>query len=362
MARFAVRVAPAPQRSHPAHDLVLGIGRVAGDAVPVGHAAQPGQLAFGQLARGGNAAGVQGLELLARQVRRRALARARRACGLLQRMPALAVADAAHGRQIRVQIGTLHQHPDFAQQALGEHLLKPGRDALMQPGAICGLQRDHFNGQLRRALSALVKRRQRPATDLPDLERACDALAVARRQASCGDRVDFGQLGMQGRPADLGRLTGNVFAHLGVRRRHVVQTVDQGLEIQHGAAHQQRLPAPLSDLLNQDQRIASKLRGAVGLAWVADINQVVGHGRQFVGCGLGRAHIHAPVDQGRIHADDFHRPALSQGQGGCGFPRGGRAGEGDQGAWRAGLFGFKRTSHAGGAGKAKHLAHLRASA
>jgi hypothetical protein len=85
-----------------------------------------------------------------------------------------------------------------------------------------------------------VEAGQRLAGNLPHLQGALDALAVAGRQALGGDRVHLGQQGVHGGPADVGGLGIQRGAHLRVGGRHLVQSLKQRLEVQHGAAHQQR--------------------------------------------------------------------------------------------------------------------------
>lgn len=112
---------------------------------------------------------------------------------------------------------------------------------------------------------------------------------------------------MQGRPAFVGGFGLQYSTQGRVGLGHVVQAVAQGLEIKHGAADQQGQLAACIDLGDQPPGIGHKLRRAIGLQRVADIDQVVRHGGQFGAAGFGRAYVHAAVDQGRIDADDFDR-------------------------------------------------------
>jgi hypothetical protein len=91
---------------------------------------------------------------------------------------------------------------------------------------------------------------------------------------------------MQRGPALRGRFIGQRGAHGGVGLGHVVQAVEQRLEVQHGAAHQQRQLAARADLIDQARGIGHELGGAVGLQRVADVDQVVRHGGEFTGVGL----------------------------------------------------------------------------
>ena len=110
---------------------------------------------------------------------------------------------------------------------------------------------------------------------------------------------------MHGRPADAGGLGVQPGAHLGVGGGHVVDAVEQRLEIQHGATHQQRDGAAGADLSDQALGVLHELGRAVRLQRVEDVDQVVGHGGPLLQAGFGGADVHAAVDQGRVHADDF---------------------------------------------------------
>jgi hypothetical protein len=113
------------------HGLHQAHRRIAGHHGAVRHAAQPGQLALGQLAGGGDAAFAQ-------------LASGSPAA--VQRLPGLAVAHAAHRRQVGVQVAARAQRAHLVQQARRQHGVKALGDALMQPGAVLRLQRKSGQG------------------------------------------------------------------------------------------------------------------------------------------------------------------------------------------------------------------------
>ena len=105
--------------------------------------------------------------------------------------------------------------------------------------------------------------------------------------------------------------------------RHVVQAFHKGLEVQHGATHQQRQFAARSDVCHQAPRIDGKFSRAVGVQRVADVDQMVRHRCQLFCRGFGCANVHAAVNQGGVDADDLHRPTLCNRQCGCRFAGGG---------------------------------------
>ncbi|MOA13784.1 hypothetical protein D3C78_1338470 [compost metagenome] len=199
-----------------------------------------------------------------------------------------------------MQVAACAQCRDFGHQAGGQHGVEALGDARVQPAALAGFEREQ-RGDGRavvagRAGLGLVKMRQRLAGNPEDFERALDALAVAGREPGRRDGVDLGQLGMHAMPADGSGLCFELGAHGRIGRGHVVHAVEQGLEVQHGAADQQRQRTARADFGDQALGILDELGGAVGLQRVADIDQVVGHGGLLGSRWLGRTDIHAAVD------------------------------------------------------------------
>ena len=178
-----------------------------------------------------------------------------------------------------------------------------------------------------------MKGREGLACGGPDFEGAADALAVAGGQADGRLRVHLGQPCVQGGPAQLLGLLVDLGAHLRVGRGDVVQALQQRLEVQHGAAHQQRCFAACTNVAYQPGRVFGKFCRAVAVQRVQRVDQVVRHGGQFFAAGFGRANVHASVNQGRVDADDFCAAlglqGLGQGQCRCGFAAGRGAHDGD---------------------------------
>ena len=127
------------------------------------------------------------------------------------------------------------------------------------------------------AVLAHVEAGPGPARHPKHFQRPLDALRVAGRQPRRGRGVDPRQFGMQRRPALARRLRFQFGAHGRVGLRHRVESVEPGLEVQHGAAHQQRELAAGIDLAHQSLGVGQELGGAVGLQRIADVDQVVRH-------------------------------------------------------------------------------------
>ncbi len=316
---------PARQRHHPRRR----VGRVAGDDVARRQAAQPGELALGELAGRRRAALVQ----LAVEA-------------AVERRPGLPVADGAHRGQPGVQVAPRAQPAHLVDEAGVEHGPKAQVDAPPQPLAVGRLQRDQRRVRKRlcrgdRAAVAQV-RRQRHAADAVHLERALDALRVAGGQARGGDGVDALQFLPQRVEAVARELRGEPGAHLAVGRGQRVEALEQRLEVEHRAADEQRQRAARGDAGDQPLGVGDEARRRVRLGRVEDVDQVVRHARALGGRGLGGADVHAAVDERRVDADDLDRPAvggerLGDGQRGGGLAGGGGAGEAEvpgQGAAR----------------------------
>lgn len=76
------------------------------------------------------------------------------------------------------------------------------------------------------------------------------------------------------------------------------------------------LPHP--DLSMKSLGVLHKSGSAVALQRVQDVDQMMWNLGQLISSGFGRADVHATVDQGGVHTDDFDVHLLRNGQGqGC---------------------------------------------
>src|SRR3546814_9595826 len=69
------------------------------------------------------------------------------------------------------------------------------------------------------------------------------------------------------------------------------------------------------DIRDQRQGILAKIGRGVTLGRVADIEQVLWSAQLFGFGWLGRADIHAAINRGGVHIDDFNGPTVRQGCG-----------------------------------------------
>jgi hypothetical protein len=130
---------------------------------------------------------------------------------------------------------------------------------------------------------------------MPYLERALDALAVVGRQPRGCDGVDLGEFGVHCRPAQRSTLCIEARTHCGFGGWHLVDAVDQRLEVKHRAANEQRQPAAPTDFRDQPRGVRDERGGVVAFARVADVDEVVRHGGQFGSAGFRGADVHAAV-------------------------------------------------------------------
>ncbi len=169
-----------------------------------------------------------------------------------------------------------------------------------------------------------MKFRQRPARDLANFERPPDALRVAGMNAFRRHRVEPGQTGVQGFAAPLGQLQRQPGAHRRIGGRQFRQTPFQRPKIKHGSPDQQGNSPRHFNFPDLAPGILSKTAGRIGLRRIEDIDQPMRDEAPGFQIGLGGADIHLPINQGRIHADDFERQPSGQLDRQRGFAGGGR--------------------------------------
>ena len=156
-----------------------------------------------------------------------------------------------------------------------------------------------------------LERRQRAAGGRVDLERAQDAHPVVRVQPGGRRGIDLSQARVQRRDPGRLRLGRQPPPHLRVDRRRVEQAAQQRLEVEPGAAHDDRHRSRGVQRADQRPREPGEVRGIEGLVRGHDVDQVVRHRRPLGRGRLGRADVHAPVDLHRVGAD--HLPVQGAG-------------------------------------------------
>jgi hypothetical protein len=156
------------------------------------------------------------------------------------------------------------------------------------------------------------QRAHRPAGQGMNLQRTLNALRIVGVDPSRRLRVQALQSRVHRGPADDGGLVGQGLAEQRIRARQSGQALLQRLEIEHGAADQERDPALRADLRHRREGIITKARRRVGLGGIQDIDQAMRRTGQHIGGRLGRSDVHAAIDHRRIDTDDLARQTLHQ--------------------------------------------------
>ncbi|MNP11191.1 hypothetical protein D3C76_1033650 [compost metagenome] len=138
-----------------------------------------------------------------------------------------------------------------------------------------------------------------------------------------GNRVNDRQLLVQRLPPKAGGLFFDLRADFRIGGRHIREPFDQGLVIEHRAAHQQRNFTPRGDLGHGLQGIATKIRCRISLGRVENIDQAVRKFGQQLFRWLGSTNVHATVDQCRIDADQLAGQDFGEFDGQVGLAGGG---------------------------------------
>ena len=177
-----------------------------------------------------------------------------------------------------MEIAARAQSLHLLKEPAGQHIVEAPRNSFMQPRAVLRLQREERRGSQGRSVGrALMKAGERPARHPEHFQRALDPLCVIGREPRRRGGIDQRQFRVHGRPAFCRGLGFHFGAGGEVGSRHRIQALEQGLEVQHGATHQQRHFAASIDLRDQPLRVGRELRGAVSLQGIADVDQVVRH-------------------------------------------------------------------------------------
>ena len=171
----------------------------------------------------------------------------------------------------------------------------------------------------------------RPAGQAIDLHGALQALAVGRVQPCCGQRVKKGQFRVQCRPALGGGFAVDFGTQRGVGLRQVGQPMQQGAEIKHRPADQQRHLAGRGDLGHRRQRVGAETGGGIAFFRRNEVDQAVRVTCQRVAVRFGGADIHVAENLRRIDTDQFDGKTVSQRHGDRRLARGGRTHEQDGG-------------------------------
>jgi hypothetical protein len=148
-------------------------------------------------------------------------------------------------------------------------------------------------------------RRERSATAQGHLEGPHDAPAVPGLDAVRGGRIGDRQPAVEG--ADAGG-RGRLLLEAGPHLRPLAgerEPVDHGLEVQAGAAHEQRPPSPRLDAGQRPGGGGREAGDGEVLVGVGEVEEVDGHLGPLGRGRLGRADVHPPVDAHGVDGDEL---------------------------------------------------------
>src|SRR5712675_31708 len=219
-----------------------------------------------------------------------------------------------HGRQQRIE-PPRRQFADLIERPARQHSGETGVDAAVERGAI-GRDEDPRRArgidQGRQALGLPVG--QRAAGRLDDLEGARDARAIVGVEPGGGSRIAAVELAMQrGRP-----LAGEPLAHAGADvdrdRRHGRESRCQRLEIEPGAADEDRHLADAGDLGERLAGVRHILADRIIHRGVHMAVEQMRHARLLGRAGARRDDREVAIDLHRIRVDDRAADPLGEPQ------------------------------------------------
>src|SRR6266508_4296863 len=182
------------------------------------------------------------------------------------------------------------------------------------------------NAFIRVALPSHRVARERAPGDRGHLECPNRPSDVARLDPDGGGRIELRKALVQAiRSENLG-LGPKLVAGFRVRRRKL-ELIDDGPEVQAGAADQQDPAASRIDALHDgpgELLVPSYREWLLGLGHV---HQVMRDPRSLRRGRLGRPNVHPPVHEHRVHRDDLGPQPPREGQGGLALSGGGRSNE-----------------------------------
>src|SRR5215469_6903149 len=257
----------------------------------------PGELALGELARGGNTLrdGI-GEAVLTLEVR-----------------PELAVADCAHRRVARREVTPAMERPHLIEEAGGHHRVEARGEALMQHRAAARGERPSLQWQAgERTHGRALQLGEPPSGREANLQSPLNSLAVVGVDTPGGLGVEAHQLNVKRRPAGARSALVDLTAEVRGRLWQRSQAFEQGTQIEHGAADQQRYTP--ARVCGGDRRhcIRHEPSRGVALCRIADVDEAMWQPGTELAGRLGGTNVEPPVDQRGIDAHDLDRRGLRQ--------------------------------------------------
>jgi hypothetical protein len=197
------------------------------------------------------------------------------------------------------------QLPHLVDQARGEHFLHAAIDP---PGQLLArpVEHEHPTGLGRQpGVELLLQRADRLAGLEEDLQGPDEPPGVVGVKPPGGPRIDLGEAAVEVARAVRSGFFLELPAELPVGGRARKDPPQQPFEIQGRPADEEHPAATPPDPVDARLGRLQVLRQAVLLVGLQHVDQVVRHDLPLPGRGLGRAHVHPPVQGHRVHGDDF---------------------------------------------------------
>jgi hypothetical protein len=299
----------------------VGVAAAAGEPVHVGLAAEPGELAFGVVAMAllGMGDGLLACELAAEDG----------GC--------FGVAQGGEG----AAGGAVTSDEAFGlfDEAAAEHAGGAVVDALVEAGAgrVEAEVEDAVAGEGVATLLPLdcdgstAAGAERLACGEGDFDGANDFGDVVGVDGGGGGGVEPGEDAVEVGGAASGGEDAEAFALAGCLGRGGEEAVDEGPEVEAGAAGDDGEVAAFGDAGEGFACLSAVVAGGAGLVGPGDVDHVVLDEGALVVGGLGGADLHLAVDGYGVAADDLAVEGLGEVNGEGGFAAGGGAGEDDEG-------------------------------
>ena len=216
----------------------------------------------------------------------------------------LAVADRLKGRKLRIE-PLIEPSSHLRHPTLLDHSGHATCDAIVQDASRKG-QTDAQSRQRRAAERPLGDPfRLRLSRDDRHLQRAQDALGVARHQPGVGRRIAPGELGVEGTEPFRGEARPQLGANGLVAGRDRADPFEERPEVEPAPPHDDRSAPARLDLGDRLPRLPGELAGRPPLARIEDVDQVMRDALPLLRGGLRGADVEAPIRLERVGVHDL---------------------------------------------------------
>lgn len=244
-----------------------------------------------------------------------------RACEILDRF---LIADGLGGGSAEGSVAC-KQRGDFIDKPLAEHPIDALCNPMVQDRSFPTENKRMALGRYDEAFELSLPVAKRFSGQFSDLQGPNHASLIAREYAMGRKRVDLLEPLEEGLDSHRLNLLVDGFAKIPIGRWALEETADQGFQIQRRSADQKYVLPTTLNLCDLGVGFLEKLRDAVIVCRIDDIDQVMGDLSAGFDARLGRPDVHAFVNGHRIDRHDFGFQGFSKLEGDLGFARTGRS-------------------------------------